>query len=68
MLDIESLYTSITHKEAIASFLKQFKHLPKKVFLLDLLKLVLKINVFQFNDHVFTQFYGIALGTKLAQP
>ena len=42
-LDIESLYTNITHDEAIVSFLKRFKHDPRKIFLLDLLKYVLKI-------------------------
>ena len=65
-LDIESPYTNITHEEAIASFHKLFKHHSQKVFLLELLKLVLKNNVFQFNDHVFTQPCGIAMGTKLA--
>ena len=65
-LDIESLYTNISHEEAIASFLKRFKDAPQKVFLLDLLKYVLKNNVFQFDGHVFTQLCGIAMGTKLA--
>ena len=65
-LDIESLYTNITHEEAIASFLRRFGRDPQKVFLLDLLKFVLKNNVFQFDGHVFTQICGIAMGTKLA--
>ena len=54
-LDIESLYTNIAHEEAIASFLKQFRHHPQKVFVHELLKLILKINVFQFNDYVFAR-------------
>ena len=37
------------------AFLNRFKQNPKKVFLLNLLKYVLKNNVFKFNDHVFTQ-------------
>ena len=65
-LDIESLYTNISHSEAIVSFLRRFKSHPSKVFLLDLLKYVLKNNVFQFNAQFFTQLCGIAMGTKLA--
>ena len=65
-LDVESLYTNITHEEAIMTLLKIFKSHPLKVFLLDLLKYVLKNNVFKFNDHIFTQVCGIAMGTKLA--
>ena len=47
-------------------FLRQFKSHPSKVFLLDLLKYVLKNSVFQFNVQFFTQLCGIAIGTKLA--
>ena len=65
-LDITSLYTDITHSEAITIFLKIFKHHPKKVFLVDLLKYVLKNNVFKFDNVTFAQICGIAMGTKLA--
>ena len=34
--------------------------------MLDLLKYVLKNNVFQFDEYVFTQLCGIAMGAKLA--
>ena len=65
-LDIESLYTNITHEEAIVSFLKRFVTDPQKVFLLDLFKYVLKNKVFHFAEHVYSQLCGIAMGTKLA--
>ena len=65
-LDIESLYTNISHKEIIVSALKRLEGDPQKVFLLDLLKNVLKNNVFKFGEHVCTQLHGIAMGTKLA--
>ena len=65
-LDIKSLYTNITHEEAIRTLLKIFEFHPLKVFLLDLLKYVLKNNVFKFNDLIFTRVCGIAMGTKLA--
>ena len=65
-LDIESLYTNISHEEVIISFLRKFKHHPKKVFFLDLLKFVLKNNVFAFDDLVFMQLGEVAVGTRLA--
>ena len=64
-LDIESFYTNISHNEAIASFLKIFERHPQKVFLLDLLKYVLK-KLFKFDNLLFTQTCGIAMGMKLA--
>ena len=41
-LDIQSLYTNITHEEAIMTILRKFKSHPLKIFLLNLLKYVLK--------------------------
>ena len=54
------------HKEAIASFKNRFNDHPQNTFLLNLLEYVLDNNVFQFNDEIFSQLYGIAMGTKLA--
>ena len=65
-LDVESLYTNISHEEAIKSLLKRFECDPQKVLVLDLLKYVLKNNVFKFGDQVFAQLHGVAMGTKLA--
>ena len=65
-LDIESLYTNISHDETIITFLKIFKHHPQKVFLLDLLKFVLKNNIFEFDSLVLMQTCGLAMETKLA--
>ena len=64
-LDIESLYTNISHDQAIITFLKIFKNHPQLVFLLDLLKFVLKNNIFEFDNLTFTQTCGLAMGTKL---
>ena len=63
-LDVESLYTNISHEEAIKSLLKRFECDPQKVLALDLLKYVLKNNVFKFGD--FAQLHGVTMGTKLA--
>ena len=66
-LDIESLYTNISHEEAIIYLIRKFKGHPLIVFVLDLLKYVLKNNVFVFDNLIiFTQLCGIAMGTKLA--
>ena len=55
-LDIESLYINLLHEE----------YKTHKTFLLNLLKYVLKHNVFQFNNEIFSQLCGIPMGTKLA--
>lgn len=65
-LDIESLYTNISHRSAIIAFSRRFKDHPKFVLLLDLLKFVLGNNVFQFDGRFFRQTCGIAMGTPLA--
>ena len=65
-LDIDSLYTNISHRSAIEAFSRRFDSHPKFVFLLDLLKFVLGNNVFQFDGRFFRQTCGIAMGTPLA--
>ena len=65
-LDIENLYTNISHSDAITVFLKTLKNHPNKVFVLDLLKYVLKSNVSNFDELIFTQVCGISMGTKMA--
>lgn len=65
-LDINSLYTNITHEQAILAVTRRLSNHPKFVFILDLLKFVLKNNVFTFDGRTFTQKCGIAMGTKLA--
>ena len=65
-LDIESLYTNISHRLAIEAFSRRFRGHPRFVFLLDLLKFVLTNNVFKFDGRFFSQTCGIAMGTPLA--
>lgn len=64
-MDIESLYTNYSHDQAIISFIKIFKNHPQLVFLLDLLKFVLKNNIFEYDTLTFTQICGLAIDTKL---
>ena len=66
-LDVESLYTNISHGLAIQTFARSFQSHPKYVFLLDLLKFVLSNNVFTFDGRYFRQTCGLAMGTSLAR-
>ena len=50
----------------MVSFKKRFEGHPQYSFLQNLLRYVLENNVFQFNDEMFSQLCGIAMGTKLA--
>ena len=71
-MDVCSLYTNIVIIEAIKCvlrFLMKYRktsQLPRNVSLVDLLKIVLTCNNFQFNDENFLQVGGTAMGTKVA--
>ena len=65
-LDIEALYTNVSHQMTIASFTRRFCLHPRFIFLLDLLRFVLYISVFEFDGRHFKQNCGISIGTKLA--
>ena len=65
-LDIESLYTNISFDMEIEVFLKIFAGHPRLIFYLDLLKYVLKNNIFQFSGKIYHQVCGTAMGTTMA--
>ena len=65
-LDVESLYTNISFDMAIEVLLKIFAKHPRLVLYLDLLKFVLKNNIFQFSGKIYHQVCGIAMGTTMA--
>ena len=64
-LDVESLYTNNLHEEAITSFLRIHRKHPQKIFLLDLLKYVLKNDVpylyLTYQRTYLTQLIGLLL-------
>ena len=72
-IDVKSLYTNIPNEEGIQAcyeaWLKQEitdpQHPPAET-LKQLLELVLKLNVFEFNGEHFLQKFGTAMGCKLA--
>ena len=71
-LDVSALYTNIPHNEGIQACLNALNEdrgvhvLPNNVSLVNLLRLVLTTNNFEFNTTHYTQISGTAMGTKLA--
>ena len=69
-LDVSSLYTNIPHNEGIDAcrhFLgtRTDKHIPTET-LCDLLRMILTMNNFTFNQEHYLQVHGTAMGTKMA--
>ena len=71
--DIVSLYTNISHDlgiKAINSWLTKYPELIherfSKEFILESIKIILENNNFYFNDKMYTQVRGTAMGTKFA--
>ncbi|UYV70499.1 K02A2.6-like [Cordylochernes scorpioides] len=70
--DIESLYTSIPHDEAILA-LQEFLHnhpeiilpIPKEA-LIDLIELCLALNYFGYKDRYFKQVKGLPMGNPIS--
>ena len=72
-IDVTSLYTNIPHKEGIKSCHNAFIKLestnpqqPPAETLTNLLEIVLKNNVFEFNGKCYKQLFGTAMGSKTA--
>jgi hypothetical protein len=69
-MDVASLYTNIDHEEgAQACFEKLKRRKNKKIspnLLKKLISLVLKSNVFRFNNTLYKQIKGTAMGTPMA--
>ena len=71
-IDVVGLYPNIPHEEGLASLRKFLDaRTEKKVTtetLLELAEIVLKNNIFQFNEKTLKQLRGTAIGTKFAPP
>ena len=71
--DVESLYSNIPHElgiEAIKYWLRKYPNdtpsrFPKK-FIIEGIEFILKNNTFCFNEKIFRQTKGTAMGTKFA--
>ena len=69
-LDVSSLYTNIPYNEGINAcerFLRTSSHktIPTST-LCDLIRMILTMNNFSFNDNHYLQIHGTAMGTKMA--
>ena len=69
-LDVSSLYTNIPHNEGIEAcrhFLntRQEKSLPAES-ICDLIRMILTMNNFSFNNEHYLQVHGTAMGTRMA--
>ena len=69
-IDVKGLYTNIPIDEGIQIFHDALnERSEKKVssgFLTKLLSLVLNLNIFEFDDELFVQCFGTAMGTRVA--
>ena len=67
-LDVESMYTNISHEKGIESIKKTISndHDPRLNYIIDLLELSLKCNDFEFNNKFYLQVQGTSMGKKFA--
>ena len=69
-IDVVGLYTNIPHDEGIAAFRKALDSRTNKPvstdFLIELLTLVLTKNLFEFDEQIFLQTWGTAMGPRVA--
>ena len=72
-IDVSSLYTNIPHRDGIQACIRAIKECPDPdplqpplEILVEMLNIVLKNNVIEFNNEFFLQLQGTAMGTKMA--
>ena len=71
-IDVVGLYPNIPHEEGLASFRKFLDARTEKKLttetLLELAEIVLKNNIFQFNEKALEQLRGTSIGSNFAPP
>ena len=69
-IDVSSLYTNIPHNEGLEAckelLLTRTVEDPPTRFVVTLIRFILTLNYFEFNDTVYHQVSGTAMGTKMA--
>ena len=69
-LDVSSLYTNIPHKEGIHACRKVLESNTntrlKTESICDLIRMILTMNNFEFENNYYLQLHGTAMGTKMA--
>jgi hypothetical protein len=68
-LDVEGLFTNIIHKDGLQCLQEQLKEdntleEPQREYILKLMELILRNNLFSFHDSVWRQLIGAAMGSK----
>ena len=70
LIDVVGLYPNIPHAEALKCMEEALKTRTDKSVstkvLIELMELVLKYNIFEFNKKLFIQLIGTAIGTIMA--
>ena len=71
-IDVVGLYPSIPHEEGLSAIKNALDGRQKKEVstesLCELAEIVLKNNIFEFNEKTYRQLRGTAIGTKMAPP
>ena len=71
-VDVVGLYPNIPHSEGLTSLRRVLESRDNKQIssdtLVELAEIVLKNNIFQFDEKTFKQVRGTAIGTKFAPP
>ena len=69
--DVVGLYPNIPHGEGLASLCRFLETMGNKLILsntlMELAEVVLKNNIFEFDEKTFKQKHGTAIGTKFAK-
>ena len=69
-IDVKSLYTNIPHNEGIQALNRTMEetdiHPMKKLLICRLANIVLTKNYFEFNNKLYRQTQGTAMGTRMA--
>ena len=70
-IEIVGLYPNIPHSEGLTSFERFLELRDKQISsdaLIELAEIVLKHNIFEFDEKTFKQVRGTAIGTNFAPP
>ena len=67
--DVEGLFTNIVHKDGLHCLQEQLQEdytieQPHKEFIMKLMELILRNNLFSFHDSIWRQLIGAAMGSK----
>jgi len=70
VIDVKALYTNIPPAEAVKSVQDALNERTDQTvttdFIIELLKIILKYNLFEFSESIYKQIIGVAMGTRPA--